>query len=176
MNFANLKTSKLQQGFTLIELLIVIGILAVLMGIVLVAINPARQFAQANNTKRNSDVKTILDAVGQYLADHHGTLPTGLTADGKLYELSNGLATFPNGTVGEVDICPLIVPSYVAAFPEDPSINGGSQIACGNGISPEPVYDSGYTISISLTDNRVTVSAPDAQAIGGSPVTISLTR
>ncbi|MDQ5951176.1 MAG: hypothetical protein QG639_453, partial [Patescibacteria group bacterium] len=38
-----------KHGFTLIELLVVIGILAVLLAITLVAINPARQFAQANN-------------------------------------------------------------------------------------------------------------------------------
>ncbi len=42
-----------QKGFTLIELLVVIGILTVLLSIVLVAINPARQFSQANNTKED---------------------------------------------------------------------------------------------------------------------------
>ncbi len=171
MNFANLKTSKFQQGFTLIELLIVIGILAVLMGIVLVAINPARQFAQANNTERQSSVKTILDAVSQYLADHHGKLPTGLTADGKLYELGAGLTSpYPNSAVGQADICSAIVPSYVAALPEDPSINNGTQIACSSS------YDTGYQISVSATNNRITVYAPDAEAIDGVTPNLSLTR
>ncbi len=171
MNSTALKISKLQRGFTLIELLIVIGILAVLMGIVLVAINPARQFAQANNTQRQSAVKTILDAVGQYLADHHGQLPTGLNADGKVYELGAGLtAPYPNSAVGEADICSTIVPSYVAAFPEDPSINNGQQITCSAN------YDSGYQISVSSTNNRITVYAPDAQAIDGTVPNLALTR
>ncbi len=56
------KLKNLQKGFTLIELLVVIGILAILLAIVLIAINPARQFAQANDTKRESDVHTILNA------------------------------------------------------------------------------------------------------------------
>lgn len=36
---------KNQKGFTLIELLIVIGILAILTSVIIIAINPARNFA-----------------------------------------------------------------------------------------------------------------------------------
>src|SRR6476660_8622212 len=66
---------KLTKGFTLIELLVVIGILAILLAITLIAINPARQFAQSNDTKRKSDVNAILNAIGQYSADNDGGLP-----------------------------------------------------------------------------------------------------
>src|SRR5437667_6776235 len=75
-----LKLKKKQSGFTLIELLVVIGILAVLLAIVLIAINPARQFAQANNTKRRSDIGAILNAVGAYTADNAGKLPGTIPA------------------------------------------------------------------------------------------------
>ena len=70
--------AKLQKGFTLIELLVVIGILAVLLAITLIAINPAKQFAQANNTQRSSDVNAILNAINQYMADNKGVLPAGI--------------------------------------------------------------------------------------------------
>ena len=69
---------KKYSGFTLIELLVVIGILGILLAIVLIAINPAAQFAQANNTARTNDVNTILNAVHQYAADHKGVLPAGI--------------------------------------------------------------------------------------------------
>src|SRR3954468_500341 len=71
-----------QKGFTLIELLVVIGILAILLAITLIAINPARQFSQANNTKRSSDVNAILNAIGQYQAENHGALPANMPAAG----------------------------------------------------------------------------------------------
>src|SRR6266480_1007995 len=66
---------KREEGFTLIELLVVIGILAILLAITLIAINPARQFGQANDTKRRSDANAILNAVGQYSASNSGNLP-----------------------------------------------------------------------------------------------------
>ena len=60
------------RGFTLIEILVVIGLIAILAAIVLIAINPGRQFAQARNSQRESNVNTILNAVGQDLADNKG--------------------------------------------------------------------------------------------------------
>src|SRR5215510_14191345 len=105
------QTNKLQEGFTLIELLVVIGILAVLLAITLIAINPARQFAQANNTRRSSDVNAILNAVGQYSAEHHGDI----TALG-IPNTTAGAKTIGSGG-GQVDFCPSIVPTYIAQLP-----------------------------------------------------------
>ena len=51
------------RGFTLIEILVVIGMLAILTTVVLVAVNPLRQFAQARNSQRQSNVAAILNAV-----------------------------------------------------------------------------------------------------------------
>ena len=129
-----------QAGFTLIELLVVIGILAVLLSVTLIAINPARQFSQANNTKRRSDVNAILNAVNQYMADTKGVVPAAITTTAQ-----------PIANTG-ADICALLVPTYIAALPSDPASNNGAAIApC------VAVYNVGYTIMKSATNGRITV-------------------
>src|SRR5712692_10077825 len=108
------KQIKKQQGFTLIELLVVIGILSVLLAITLIAINPARQFSQANNTKRRSDVNAILNGIHQYAADNKGALPAGITTTAQ--GISNTGA----------NICASLVTRYLAALPVDPLTNNGT--------------------------------------------------
>ena|SRR5258708_32887268 len=135
-----------QKGFTLIELLVVIGILAVLLAIVLIAINPAKQFSQANNTKRRSDVNAILNAIDQYAADNHGTLPTGITATSQEIAKTS------------VDICAALVTKYLAALPVDPLTSNGTPVT-----DCTSTYITNYWVVKSTSDNRVTVNAPAAE-------------
>lgn len=135
-----------KRGFTLIELLVVIGILAVLLAITLIAINPARQFSQANNTKRRSDVNAILNAINQYGADNKGVLPTGITT------------TVQTITDTEADICAALVTQYLAALPVDPLTNNGAAIT-----DCAVAYTTNYTVVQSAADNRITVTAPAAE-------------
>lgn len=67
-----------REGFTLIEVLLVIAILAILAAIVIIAINPAKQFGEAQNADRRSDVSSILNAVQQYAIDNHGSYPSDI--------------------------------------------------------------------------------------------------
>jgi len=136
-----------QKGFTLIELLIVIGILVVLMGASLVAINPFKQFAQANDANRWSGLTTLMNAIYQNVIDNRGVFSC---AAGSVPATAT---TMGSGT-GQYDICNCVVPTYVGAMPYDPQ--NGSYTDCTS-------YDTNYDISRDATTGRITVSAPSAQ-------------
>ncbi|MEK7498027.1 MAG: type II secretion system protein [Patescibacteria group bacterium] len=156
-----MSTAQRQKGFTLIELLVVIGILGILLAIVLIAINPARQFAQADNTKRSSDASALLNAIHQYAADHKGKLPVGIPA-----------TTASNISNTGANICADISPTYISLLPSDPkAANNGTAIS-----DCTAAYDTEYTV-VQDANGRITVSAPntDTTVTDGGAV-ISVTR
>ena len=72
---------EIKKGFTLIEVLVVIGILAILATVVLVAVNPARQFKIARDSQRTANVTAILNAIGQNMTDNRGLFSCKQTRD-----------------------------------------------------------------------------------------------
>jgi prepilin-type N-terminal cleavage/methylation domain-containing protein len=136
-----------KHGFTLIEVLVVVGIIGLLSTVVLIAVNPARQFATAHNAQRSANIHTLLNSIGQYTVDHQGKLPD--KADDKNTE------TFVPIAKGGADICAVLVPVYLPALPIDPR-TGGTITDCSSD------YDTGYTINVDA-HGYVTITAPHAE-------------
>ena len=143
---------KRESGFTLIEVLIVIGIIAVLAAIVVVAINPARQFAQSRNTQRISNVNAILNAIGQNMVENKGVFTCEDAGDVPLASTTIRLISGENG----YDIRDCIVPNYIAEIPVDPSEGVIYDEETGE-------YDTQYVLFEDEITRRITVGAPHAE-------------
>jgi len=157
------KRRKKGAGFTLIELLIVIGILVILMGTVIVAVNPMKQFAKANNSQRWANATAILSAVSQNIIDNRGTWTCSA---GALPSTSTNMADTTSDP-GGYNICSCLVPLYIAQMPSDPTV--GNYVNCST-------YNTGYSIYQDPLTHRVTVKAPFAQPESGDSSEISVTR
>lgn len=136
------------SGFTLIELLIVIAVIAILAGAVFLALNPARQFAQARNSQRTTHTRAILNAIDQNGSDNKGVFTC---AGGDLPSTSTAMASS-----GGYNICSCLVPTYVASMPFDPSAAGAHYTSCSD-------YTTGYNILQDASSSRITISAPSAE-------------
>lgn len=175
---------KIRKGFTLIELLVVIGIIGILAAIVLVAVNPGRQFAQARDRQRQSDLLQITNAIYQFASENDGDLPD---TDGDDTTSNFPVATtcIGNGGAASCAVNPdctggtpfnlaaatneagaaatparAIVPTYIADIPTDP--NGSDA-------------DTGYCIVLSGT--RITASARrELDPVAGAAGAITVTR
>jgi prepilin-type N-terminal cleavage/methylation domain-containing protein len=143
---------KSDKGFTLLEVLLVVAIIAILAGIVILAINPTKQLADARNSQRRVDVNTILNAVYQYAVDTNN-IPASITTTA-----TEVCKTGAASCATLIDLSVLTASEkYVVSMPIAP------QCAAVNGTC--------YRI-VKTANNRVTVDAMNAE----NGATISVTR
>ena len=147
-------------GFTLIEILLVVALIALLAGIVIIAVNPAKQLADGRNARRRADVSTILNAVYQYEIDNNGQKPAVINQNADCSgTASNEICRTGGDCTNLTDLVNLTTnQTYLPEIPVDPSLP-----ASGN--------NTGYFIN-QTTNGRITVCAAQSE-LG---VDISATR
>lgn len=153
---------KPQNGFTLIEVLVVIGIIAILAAVVLVAVNPSRQFKLARDSQRSANVNALLNAIHENISEHRGSF----ICNGTMRSLPNTPTVVKFGTgfptyTGDIASC--LVPDYISALPFDPAIAAAHYASTTS-------YDTGYEVFIDV-NGRITASST-----GELTPTISVSR
>lgn len=148
------------RGFTLLELLIVIGIVVILIGVTIAAINPFRQIRQANTATRWANVTTIANAVAQKIINEGGSWNCG------------GCTTTDTATTiskTACDLCSCLVTDYLGSLPSDPSTGNppGQVTDC------TASYDTQYSIRWSTTTPG---AYPRTTVTSLAEPTISVTR
>lgn len=151
----------LYRGFTLIEVLVVIGIIAVLAAVVLVAVNPARQFKLARDSQRTSNVNALLNAIHQNIAEHRGQFMCGGVVKDIPLTATVVKSSVPAGDPGDIAVC--LVPDYISSLPYDPSLAGAH-------FASTTDYNTGYEV-FRDQNGRITASST-----GELVPTISVTR
>lgn len=101
--------TKNQKAFTIVELMVVVGIIALLAGIIIASVNFAR--AKARDSKRLADMRTIQEALVLYNLDY-GTYP--------VHSAEAGLGGWDTPTDG-VFIGALVSGGYIPGLLSDPA-------------------------------------------------------
>jgi prepilin-type N-terminal cleavage/methylation domain-containing protein len=115
-----------RKGFTLLEILLVVAAIAILAGIVIVALNPGKQLAESRDAERRSHVNTLLNGIYQYSIDNEGNFPTAINDDETTMEVigtcTTGATCDAVGTVADAcaDLSGELVPTYLVDIPTDP--------------------------------------------------------
>ena len=114
--------------------------------IVLIAINPNKQIAQARDTVRQADINTIQKVLEQYLIDNKAYPISISTTPGYICNTAS-LQTGGPACTGFVDL-KVLVPNYIAEIPKDPQATG---------------TNTGYIVSINPSNNKIYVQASLAE-------------
>lgn len=146
------------RGFTLLEILLVVAAIAILAGIVIVAINPGKQLGETRNAQRRADVNTILNGIYQYTLGNNGTLPTTIQQVATCTGAGNEICKTGGDCTGLIDLGVLTNnQTYLTSMPFDPS---------------SATTNSTKYIVVKSANGRITVCAPSAE----QSATISVTR
>ncbi len=131
----------IRKGFTLIEILLVISIIAILASVVLLALNPSKQFNAAQDRSRFNDADKLQKALAQYQIDF-GVLPKESQIP-LISETPKPICAFGKSASTCMNFDSELVSAYLVTIPRDPAEvdanYSGYKVAKGN---PQPIVES----------------------------------
>jgi len=127
-----------RKGFTLIELLIVIAIIAILAGVIFVALNPLKRFQDSRDSVRRQQAQELLHAIKVDQVDNGGAYLSSITTTnaGEVYMITDGAVAagcddenaFCTTNVTDddncVDLSGLVSEGYLGDVPVSPDGSG----------------------------------------------------
>lgn len=153
------KIVNMRKGMTLMEIVVVIALLAILLAVAILGLNPAGEFAKARNSQRNYHLNAIVTAIRQNIAD--STVGSFTCANGNIPTSTKRMAV---GSSTYYDIAPCLVPTYLTNLPFDPSTSSAHWTSVTD-------YNTGYNIIRNASTGEITVSAPAAEL--GKTITVT---
>jgi len=100
------------KGITLIEFILVIGVIAILTGIIVASQNPLGQLARNRNIQRRNDITEIAQVVHQFKIHHKNQFPK---------TNSNEEIKKCDETTSASDLSDSLTPDYLTVIPSDPN-------------------------------------------------------
>jgi type IV pilus assembly protein PilA len=158
------------RGFTLIELLLVIAIIAILAGVVFVALNPASRLMDARDSVRKSAAEEVLSAAKLNQLDGGGTYLAAITAmtAGNVYMIGTGTSgctaqnancdTDPTADTSCVDLTGLVTSGHLGSVPVSPN-GSGAWTSVITGYTATKNSSGTLTIRACESENTTEISA-----------------
>jgi prepilin-type N-terminal cleavage/methylation domain-containing protein len=109
--------AKLKKGFTILEIIRVITLISLLLGIIIISVNPNNILSEIRDNQRESDALTIYQALEQYALKNNAYPETIKNmSNNSSAHICKTSATICNSP--KINLSSILIPNYLSKIPE----------------------------------------------------------